>query len=30
LIDAVGYNKIKGTPITRSELVTAIRELLAQ
>ena len=26
-IDAVGYNKIKGTPITRIELVTAIKEL---
>lgn len=28
LIDAIGYNKIKGTPITRTELVTAIKELL--
>ena len=28
LIDAVGFNKIKGTPITRTELVTAISELL--
>lgn len=28
LIDAVGYNKIKGVPITRSELVTAIAQLL--
>lgn len=28
LIDAVGYNKIKGVPITRTELVTAIKELL--
>lgn len=28
LIDAVGFNKIKGTPITRTELVTAIGELL--
>ena len=28
LIDAVGYNKIKGVPITRAELVTAITELL--
>jgi 2-oxoglutarate ferredoxin oxidoreductase subunit alpha len=28
LIDAVGYNKIKGVPITRSELVTAIGQLL--
>jgi 2-oxoglutarate ferredoxin oxidoreductase subunit alpha len=28
LIDAKGYNKIKGTPITRSELVAAIGELL--
>jgi 2-oxoglutarate ferredoxin oxidoreductase subunit alpha len=28
LIDAVGYNKIKGTPITRTELVTAISELI--
>lgn len=30
LIDAVGYNKIKGTPITRTELVTAIGDLLAK
>ncbi|MCF8450982.1 MAG: 2-oxoacid:acceptor oxidoreductase subunit alpha [Taibaiella sp.] len=29
LIDAVGYNKIKGVPITRSELTNAIRELVA-
>lgn len=28
LVDAVGYNKIKGVPITRTELVTAISELL--
>ena len=28
LVDAVGYNKIKGVPITRSELETAIMELL--
>jgi len=28
LVDAVGYNKIKGVPITRTELVTAIKELL--
>jgi 2-oxoglutarate ferredoxin oxidoreductase subunit alpha len=28
LINAVGYNKIKGTPITRGELVAAISELL--
>lgn len=28
LIDAKGFNKIKGTPITRSELVAAIMELL--
>jgi 2-oxoglutarate ferredoxin oxidoreductase subunit alpha len=28
LIDATGFNKIKGTPITRTELVTAIGELL--
>lgn len=28
LIDAKGYNKIKGVPITRAELVTAISELL--
>ena len=28
LIDAVGYNKIKGTPITRTELVTAIAALI--
>lgn len=28
LIDAVGYNKIKGVPITRTELVTAIQQLL--
>lgn len=28
MIDAVGYNKIKGVPITRAELVTAISELL--
>jgi len=29
LADAVGYNKIKGVPITRTELVTAVKELLA-
>ncbi len=28
LVDAVGFNKIKGTPITRAELVSAIGELL--
>jgi 2-oxoglutarate ferredoxin oxidoreductase subunit alpha len=28
LVDAIGYNKIKGTPITRVELSTAIGELL--
>ncbi len=28
LIDAIGYNKIKGVPITRAELVTAISDLL--
>lgn len=28
LVDAKGYNKIKGTPITRAELVSAIEELL--
>jgi 2-oxoglutarate ferredoxin oxidoreductase subunit alpha len=28
LIDAAGYNKIKGVPITRTELVKAIGELL--
>jgi 2-oxoglutarate ferredoxin oxidoreductase subunit alpha len=28
LIDAIGYNKIKGVPITRTELVTAIKELV--
>ncbi len=28
MIDAVGYNKIKGVPITRTELATAIGELL--
>jgi 2-oxoglutarate ferredoxin oxidoreductase subunit alpha len=28
LVDAVGYNKIKGVPITRTELVTAIRGLV--
>src|SRR5690606_29963881 len=28
LIDAKGFNKIKGTPITRSELIKAIEELL--
>ncbi len=29
LVDAVGYNKIKGVPITRMELITAIKELIA-
>jgi 2-oxoglutarate ferredoxin oxidoreductase subunit alpha len=29
LIDAEGYNKIMGVPITRGELVTKIREMLA-
>lgn len=28
LVDAKGFNKIKGTPITRAELVSAISELL--
>ena len=28
LVDAVGYNKIKGVPMSRVELVNAIRELL--
>lgn len=28
LIDAKGYNKVKGTPITRTELAAAISELL--
>lgn len=28
LVDAKGYNKIKGTPITRAELVNAVEELL--
>lgn len=28
LVDAKGYNKIKGTPITRTELIAAIKELL--
>lgn len=28
LIDAKGYNKIKGVPITRTELITSISELL--
>jgi 2-oxoglutarate ferredoxin oxidoreductase subunit alpha len=28
LIDAIGYNKIKGVPITRTELVSAINGLL--
>lgn len=28
LVDAVGYNKIKGVPITRTELVKAVKELL--
>ena len=30
LVDAVGYNKIKGTPITRVELVDAIESLLSE
>lgn len=29
LVDAKGFNKIKGTPITRTELVTAIEALLS-
>ncbi|MBS1687604.1 MAG: 2-oxoacid:acceptor oxidoreductase subunit alpha [Bacteroidetes bacterium] len=29
LVDAIGYNKIKGVPLTRSELVSAISEMLA-
>jgi 2-oxoglutarate ferredoxin oxidoreductase subunit alpha len=28
LVDAKAYNKIKGVPITRTEIVTAIKELL--
>ncbi len=28
LVDAIPYNKIKGVPITRTELVTAIKELI--
>ncbi len=28
LVDAKGFNKVKGVPITRTELVTAIREIL--
>ncbi len=28
LIDASGYNKVMGVPITRTELVMKIRELL--
>ncbi len=28
LIDAIGYNKIKGTPISKGELVVAIEEML--
>lgn len=28
MVDAIGFNKIKGTPITRTELVTAIKNLL--
>lgn len=28
MVDAVGYNKIKGVPITRTELMGAIRELV--
>ena len=30
LVDAVAYNKIKGVPITRTELVTAISELVGK
>jgi 2-oxoglutarate ferredoxin oxidoreductase subunit alpha len=29
-VDAKGFNKIKGTPITRTELVSAIEEVLAK
>lgn len=29
LVDAKGYNKIKGVPITRAELVNAVEELLS-
>jgi 2-oxoglutarate ferredoxin oxidoreductase subunit alpha len=29
LIDAVGYNKIKGVPMSKSELVEAIKELIS-
>jgi len=29
LVDAKGFNKIKGTPITRTELITAIKETLS-
>jgi len=29
LVDAIGYNKIKGVPLTRTELVSAISEMLA-
>ncbi len=29
LVDAVGYNKIKGTPISKSELVLVVEEMLA-
>ena len=28
MVDAIGFNKIKGTPITRAELVSAIGDLL--
>jgi len=29
MVDAIGYNKIKGVPLTRSELVSAISDMLA-
>lgn len=29
LVDAIGYNKIKGTPFTRKELIDAVTELVA-
>jgi 2-oxoglutarate ferredoxin oxidoreductase subunit alpha len=28
MVDAKGYNKIKGTPITKGELVDTIRKML--
>ena len=28
MIDAKGFNKIKGTPISRAELITAIEEVM--